>query len=199
MDPTDGCRPRSFRRGCAVWAAAIAVAGLMGASQAAAGEPLRATDVPPGWVTIDAPPARLYAGLCGLRPRPKARTVLHARYAHPAGLPAVDSTWYEFATVALARKRLGAIRRALRTCRVYDFPLVSGEPAVITVEPLVEPALGDEAVAYVREVFLTDVTPGLRSAVIREGRRLASVHILDVVLPASEVADGLAALAAARA
>lgn len=41
-----------------------------------------------------------------------------------------------------------------------------------------------------REIFLTAVTPGLRSAVIREGRRLASVHVLDVPLPASEVADG---------
>ena len=91
------------------------------------------------------------------------------------------------------------IRRALRTCRVYDFPLVSGEPAVITVEPAAAPALGDEAVAYAREIFLTAVTPGLRSAVIREGRRLASVHILDVALPESEVADGLAARAAARA
>jgi len=70
---------------------------------------------------------------------------------------------------------------------------------VITVEPVGAPALGDEAAAYAREMFLTAVTPGLRSAVIREGRRLASVHILDVALPESEVADGLAARAAARA
>jgi hypothetical protein len=141
---------------------AAAIAALVAAGPAVAGEPLRAIDVPPGWVSSDAPPSRLFAGLCGLRPRPRASTVL-------------------------------------RTCRVYDLPLPEDDGILITVEPVAAPPVGDERVAFVREVSLRGSTPGMRSVVIRKGRRLASVHVLDRAVPPSEFVDALAAQAAARA
>lgn len=185
--------------GVAGLVAAAAIAALVAAGPAVAGEPLRVTDVPPGWVSSDAPPSPLFAGLCGLRPRPRASTVLHTRFRDPAGLPVVDSTWYEFSTVGRARQRLRAIRRVLRNCRVYDLPLPDDDGVLITVEPVAAPPVGDERVAFVREVSLRGSTPGMRSVVIRKGRRLASVHVLDRAVPPSEFADALAVRAAARA
>ncbi len=198
MRPTDGRRGGWLRSICAAWAAA-ALAGLVAASGASAGEPLRIADVPPGWVRIEGAPEPLFAGLCGLRPRPKAGRVLHARYRDPATALVADSTWYEFTTAARARARLAAIRRTIRACRVYDFTFADGEEALVTLEPSGAPALGDEAVAYQREIYAAAGTPGIRSVVVRRGRRLASVHVLDLTLPPTELAAALAARAAARA
>jgi hypothetical protein len=198
MVPTDG--RRAVRRGRAAWiAAAAGAAALAAASPATGGEPLRPVDLPADWRSIDAPPARLFAGLCDLRPRPKAQTVLHSRYSAPRRVPIVDSTWYRFATVRLARARFAAIRRELRTCRTYLYTRADGEQAVVTVEPAGAPAFGDEAVAYARVLVIGAGGLDLRSAVMRVGRRIASVHVLDLSPPDPALLDGLAARAAALA
>jgi hypothetical protein len=84
-------------------------------------------------------------------------------------------------------------------CRVYDLTFRDGEETLITLEPSGAPALGDEAVAYQREIYAAAGTPGIRSVVVRVGRRMAAVHLLDLALPLTELVDALAARAAARA
>jgi hypothetical protein len=199
MHPRDGRRGgRRLRSIGAAWVVA-ALAGLIAASPASSGEPLRPGDVPPGWVSVGGAPARLFAGVCGLRPRPKASRVLHTRYRDPASALIADSTWHEFTTAERARRRLAAIRRTIRSCRVYDFTFDDGDETLITLEPSGAPDVGNDAVAYQREIYAAASTPGIRSVVVRVGRRLTTVHLLDLALPPTELVDALAARAAARA
>ena len=132
---------------------------------------------------------------CGSNVSVKVKSSATIAGASSVGFPVATTGAVEFASTAKAKQYLASYAKFAKNCASFTEPATG---ATVTMQKAKAPKVGQAAIATTQTVAISGITSYSASVVIRDGKRIAQVAVIDDAAVSSTQINALAKVAAKK-